>query len=56
MLNTNEDTTISEELWRVWRAKDKQRQATIARRLRVVTGVILGLVALGGVVYFWLAR
>jgi hypothetical protein len=56
MSSPSEDTTISEELRSMWRAKDQQRQAATARKQRVVAGIILGVVALGGVAYFVVAK
>jgi len=52
-MDTTEETVISEELWRVWLAKDKRRsEMAAARRLKIVFGIILSLVAIGGIVYF----
>jgi len=52
-MDTTEETVISEELWRVWLAKDKRRsERATARRLKIVVGILLTVVAIGGIVCF----
>lgn len=52
-MDTTEETGISEELWRVWTARDKLRSERVAaRRLKIVVGILLSLVAIAGIVYF----
>jgi len=54
--STEDETVISEELWRVWGHKDKRREQAMARKRKVVSGIILSLLALGCAVYFIVVR
>jgi len=56
MDSSTEETVISEELWRTWSAKDKRRERATARRLKVVVGIVMGLVAIGSAVYLEFLR
>jgi hypothetical protein len=54
--STEDETVISEELWRVWGHKEKRREQAMARKRKVVSGIILSLLALGCAVYFIVVR
>lgn len=52
-MDTTEETVISEQLWRVWTAKDKLRsERAAARKLKIVVGILLTLAAIAGILYF----
>jgi hypothetical protein len=52
--STEDETVISEELWRVWGHKEKRREQ--ARKRKVISGIILSLLALGCAAYFIVVR
>jgi hypothetical protein len=52
-MDTTEETVISEELWRVWLAKDRLRnERAAARKLKIAVRILLSLLAIGGILYF----
>ena len=53
---TNDETVISEELWRAWARKGKLREEARTRKLKVVAGIALGLLAFGSTVYVSFAK
>ena len=53
---TNDETAISEELWRTWVRKGKMREEARNRKLKVVAGIALGLFASGTAIYVILVK
>ena len=52
MENLLEDRNeISAELWRVWEAKGKRHDKAIARKIKLLAVVLIGLLALVGVFF-----
>ena len=52
-MDTTEENVISEQLWRVWLAKDKLRsERAAARKLKIVAAILLSLAAIAAIVYF----
>ena len=54
--STEDQTVISDELWRAWGRKDRLREAAVARKQRVVAAIVIALIAVGSAVYFVVAR
>ena len=54
--STEDQTVISDELWRAWGRKDRLREADVARKQRVVAAIVIALIAVGSAVYFVVAR
>ena len=52
MNSSTEEAVIREELSRVWQRRERET----ARRLRVVTGLVMGLLVIGSAVYFAFLR
>ena len=43
---------VNEELWRAWVKKGKLREAAVARKARILGGIVLVLLAFGIAFYF----
>jgi len=54
--STEDQTVISDELWRAWGRKDRLREAAAARKRRVAAAIAIALIAVGSAVYFAVAR
>ena len=53
---TEDQATMREELWRAWVQRGKLRDAASARKLKVVSGLAVGLAAGAAALYVMLAR
>jgi len=56
MDSSGEETVITKELWRAWEARDRRRDRETARRLKLLAGIVMGLVAIGSAVYFQFSK
>ena len=52
MLAAEQPAVLNEETWRAWVHKGKMRERATARKLKVLAGSALSLLALGGAAYF----
>jgi heme A synthase len=48
----DDNSIISEDLWRAWAEKNKRREEAMARKAKVFAGVVLILMAIGVGLYF----
>lgn len=53
---TEDQAAMREELWRAWVQRGKLRDAAAARKLKVVSGLAVGLAAGASALYVMLAR
>jgi hypothetical protein len=51
----NDNSVISQDMWRAWAEKDKLREEATARKAKVLAGVALILMAISGGLYFYCA-
>ena len=57
MYTTTDDTPVAnEEIWRAWVQEGKLREQATARKLKVVAGTALILLAIGSAFYFLAVR
>ena len=57
MYTAPDDTpVVNEEIWRAWVQEGKLREQATARKLKVVAGTVLILLAIGGAFYFLAVR
>jgi hypothetical protein len=57
--STDDKSTVNvvdEEIWRAWVQKGKLREQATARKLKLLAGIALVLLALGGAFYFLAVR
>jgi hypothetical protein len=53
---TEDENVISKELWRTWGQRDKLRERATARKRKLISGIVFGLLALASAVFFIVAR
>jgi hypothetical protein len=53
---TDDAPVLNEQVWRAWIEKGKLRDQAIARRARVLGGIVLSLLACGSAIYLLAVR
>jgi hypothetical protein len=53
---TDDAPVLNEKVWRAWIEKGKLRDQAIARRARVLGGIVLSLLACGSAIYLLAVR
>jgi hypothetical protein len=54
--STEDQSVISDELWRTWDYKGKLREEATARKMKAIVVIVLALVAIGSGLYFLAIR
>jgi type IV secretory pathway TrbF-like protein len=54
--SSDEQSVISDETWRAWDQKGKLREQATARKIKIIAGLVLALIALGSWIYFLSVR
>jgi hypothetical protein len=52
----DDDSIISQDLWRAWAVKGRRREEAMARKAKIFAGVVLILMAIGGGLYFLVVK
>jgi hypothetical protein len=54
--SNSDDSVISDAMWRAWCEKGKKQEKAMVRKVKVFSGVIVILFALGGGLYYLAIR
>ena len=54
--STNDQAVVNEEVWLAWVQKNELSEEATARKLKVLAGIVLVLLALGSAFYFLAVR
>jgi len=55
-LSNSDNSVISEDMWRAWSEKARQREKAMARKAKVFAGIVLVFLVLGGGLYLITVR
>jgi hypothetical protein len=54
--STNDQAVVNEKIWLAWVQENKRSEEATARKLRLLTGIVLVLLALGSAFYVLAVR